>query len=176
MRGPVSALKKFAEADEKVSEYESRVADVYGALIGGDLDIDDDRGVITWCDEVDEADGSLRFHVDSAWCAPTNAMMLICKKLGVRVNWYSEEPGCEVYEKHDDDGDFDDYGYIVDDTEEGEIHNFQTFKEVKDFFEGVLSAEEAASVKNVDELAEIVNDASDAAGMETVGIYEVYEV
>lgn len=180
MRGPVSALKKFAEADEKVSEYESRVADVCGALIGGDPDIDDDRGVITWCDEVDEADGSLRFHVDSAWCAPTNAMMLICKKLGVRVNWYSEEPGCEVYEKHDDDGDFDDYGYIVDDTEEGEIHNFQTFKEVKDFFDEVLStvltAEEADYVKDVDMLERIVNDAREEIEMETVGIYEVDEV
>lgn len=175
MRGPVSALKKFAEADEKVSEYESRVADVYGAL-GGDPDIDDDRGVITWCEDVEEADGSLRFHVDSAWCAPTNAMMLICKKLGVRVNWYSEEPGCEVYEKHDDDGDFDDYGYIVDDYEEGEMFNFETFKEVVDFFDFELSAEEAASVKDVDELMEIVNDAREKAGRETVGIYEVDEV
>lgn len=176
MRGPVSALEKFVEAYEEVSEYESRVADVYGALKGGDPDIDDDRGMITWCEDVDVADGSLRFHVDSAWCAPTDAMMLICEKLGVRVNWYSEEPGCEVYEKHDDDGDFDDYEYIVDDTENGEMYNFQTFKEVVDFFDGELSAEEAASVKNVDELAEIVNDARDAAGMETVGIYEVYEV
>lgn len=164
------------EAYEEVSEYESRVADVYGALIGGDPDIDDDRGMITWCEDVDAADGSLRFHVDSAWCAPTNAMMLICKRLGVRVNWYSEEPGCEVYEKHDDDGDFDDYGYIVDDYEEGEMFNFETFKEVVDFFDFELSVEEAASVKDVDELTEIVNDAREKAGRETVGIYEVEEV
>lgn len=180
MRGPVSALKKFVEADEKVSEHESRVADVYGAIIGGDPDIDDDRGVITECDEVNEADGSLRFHVVSEWCAPTNAMMLICKKLGVRVNWYSVEPGCDVYEKHDADGDFDDYKYIINDSEDGKMHNFQTFEEVKNYFDDVLStvltAEEAAYVKDVVMLTRIVNDAREEIDMKMVGIYEVDEV
>lgn len=175
MRGPVSALNRFVEAYYEVSEYESRVADVCEEL-GGDPDVDDKRGRITWCEEVDTADGSLRFHVDSAWAAPTDAISMICELLGTHVNWYSEEPGCEVYEKHDDDGDFDDIAYVVDDTEEGEVYYFRTFDDVVGFFDGEISEYEAVSVKTVEDLSDMVAHVRAAEDREEVNIYEVEEI
>lgn len=94
--------------------------------------------------------------VDSAWVPPVKAMDKLCKALGLTNNYLAVEPGCEIFQKRDADGDFSHVKYVVDavgdDLDNYGLTQYESVKEIVDAYAKELSA---AGFKNVTTLEEL---------------------
>lgn len=174
-RGEVEAVQKLHDAFESFG-YCANLNDVYEKL-GGKEDVADDRATLEWYGEVDKVDGTLMANVNSAGCTPTDIVSAICDLLGIRANWYSEEPSDGMYEKHDEDNDYATFVYIVEDRENGTNDSFGSLESIiKCNFSEELTEDEIKAIDSIEELEEVVNDNRAFREMEGISIYEVEEV
>lgn len=174
-RGEVEAVQKLHDAFESFG-YCANLNDVYEKL-GGTEDVDDDRATVEWYGEVDKMDGSLTAQVNSAGCTPVDIVSAICDLLGIRANWYSEEPSDEMFEKHDEDGDYATFVYVVEDMENDTRDTFGTLESIiKCNFSEELTEEEIKLIDSIEELEDTINDNRAFRDMEGISIYEVEEV
>lgn len=174
-RGEVEAVQRLHDAFESFG-YCANLNDVYEKL-GGTEDVDDDRATVDWYGEVDKMDGSLMAQVNSAGCTPTDIVSAICDLLGIRANWYSEEPSDGMYEKHDEDDDYATIVYVVEDRENGTNDSFGTLESIiKCNFSEELTEDEIKAIDSIEELEEVINAKREENGEEGISIYEVEEV
>lgn len=173
--GEVEAIEKLHDAFKSFG-YCAYLYDIYEKL-GGKEDVADDRATLEWYGEVDKVDGTLMANVNSAGCTPTDIVSAICDLLGIRANWYSEEPSEGMYEKHDEDNDYATFVYIVEDRENGTNDSFGSLESIiKCNFSEELTEDEIKAIDSIEELEEVVNDNRAFRDMEGISIYEVEEV
>lgn len=91
------------------------------------------RGEISYIEEtIDDHDNdlaSLKLTTETAWVACSELMYKIAEKYDLQLFYYSEEPGCEIFETNDTDGQFYSFRYMVDHSEVG-IEYYDTWEQV----------------------------------------------
>lgn len=103
--------------------------------------------------------------VDSAWVPPVKAMDKLCKALGLTNNFLAIEPGCEIFQKRDADGDFSHVKYVVDavgdDLDNYGLTQYESVKEIVDDYAKELSAAGFENVTTFEELEKAFKAISD---------------
>ena len=91
------------------------------------------RGEISYIEEdIEDHDNdmaSLKLTTETAWVACSELMDKIAWKYDLQLFYYSEEPGCEIFETNDLEGQFYSFRYMVDSEKEG-IEYYDTFEQV----------------------------------------------
>lgn len=91
------------------------------------------RGEISYIEEdIEDHDNdmaSLKLTTETAWVACSELMDKIAGKYDLQLFYYSEEPGCEIFETNDLEGQFYSFRYMVDSEKEG-IEYYDTFEQV----------------------------------------------
>ena len=91
------------------------------------------RGEISYIEEeIEDHDNdmaSLKLTTETAWVACSELMDKIAEKYDLQLFYYSEEPGCEIFETNDLEGQFYSFRYMVDSEKEG-IEYYDTFEQV----------------------------------------------
>lgn len=81
------------------------------------------RGEISYIEEdIEDHDNgmaSLKLTTETAWVACSELMDKIAGKYDLQLFYYSEEPGCEIFETNDLEGQFYSFRYMVDSEKEG---------------------------------------------------------
>lgn len=137
IRGEKENLEKLYAAIEKASDGD--IAELYKAVVGPlpkDPNVNT-RGsfedyILTAIDGVPV----IQAITFSAWTACEALMEGILNAFSLRANWYTEEPGCLVYEKHDNDDDFG-RNFVVDDSDEGVCY-YDSIEEIAHNYRAVL--------------------------------------
>lgn len=109
-----NAIKNHKVRKDSADSWEGNVLDELGiefnesnALMRGfidwegDLDIDDDFGI-------------LKFYAEEAWCKTDFSKYLEKAFPEISIYWRAEEPGCEIYETNDGEGKHFPERYVVD--------------------------------------------------------------
>lgn len=129
------------------------------------------RGEITWMEEyIDYHDNnmaSFKLTTETAWVACSELMDKIAEKYDLQLFYYSEEPGCGIFETNDTEGLFYSFRYMVDSEEDG-IEYYESFEQVADVIENktgirlndISEADERLSAFNNDESFIIINEVS----------------
>lgn len=129
------------------------------------------RGEITWMEEyIDYHDNnmaSFKLTTETAWVACSELMDKIAEKYDLQLFYYSEEPGCGIFETNDTEGLFYSFRYMVDSEEDG-IEYYESFEQVADVIENktgirlndISEAYERLSAFNNDESFIIINEVS----------------
>lgn len=91
------------------------------------------RGEISYIEEeIEDHDNdmaSLKLTTETAWVACSELMDKIAEKYDLQLFYYSEEPGCGIFETNDVEGQFYSFRYMVDSEKEG-IEYYDTFEQV----------------------------------------------
>lgn len=81
------------------------------------------RGEISYIEEdIEDHDNdmaSLKLTTETAWVACSELMDKIAEKYNLQLFYYSEEPGCGIFETNDTEGQFYSFRYVVDSEREG---------------------------------------------------------
>ena len=81
------------------------------------------RGEISYIEEeIEDHDNdmaSLKLTTETAWVACSELMDKIAEKYDLQLFYYSEEPGCGIFETNDVEGQFYSFRYMVDSEKEG---------------------------------------------------------
>lgn len=76
------------------------------------------RGEISYIEEeIEDHDNdmaSLKLTTETAWVACSELMDKIAEKYDLQLFYYSEEPGCGIFETNDVEGQFYSFRYMVD--------------------------------------------------------------
>lgn len=75
------------------------------------------RGSIEYLDELDIIDNNeatVKFTTETAWCACYELMEKLAEKYELLLYYYTEEPGCCIYETNDEEGIFFSQRYLID--------------------------------------------------------------
>lgn len=118
------------------------------------------RGEISYIDEDidchDNGMATLKLSTETAWVACSELMDMIAEKYGLQLFYYSEEPGCEIFETNDTDGRFYSFRYVVD-SENGGVEYYDTFEEVADAIESMTGIR-LNDISEVDDKLSAFND------------------
>ncbi|MCG0155292.1 DUF1281 family ferredoxin-like fold protein [Phocaeicola vulgatus] len=91
------------------------------------------RGELSYIEEeIEDHDNdmaSLKLTTETAWVACSELMDKIAEKYDLQIFYYSEEPGCGIFETNDTEGQFYSFRYMVD-SEKGGIEYYDTFDQV----------------------------------------------
>lgn len=129
------------------------------------------RGEISYIEEdiKDYGDdmASLKLTTETAWVACSELMDKIAEKYDLQLFYYSEEPGCEIFETNDLEGQFYSFRYMVDSEKEG-IEYYDTFEQVAEAIakmtgirlNNISEADDKLSAFNNDDTFLIINEIS----------------
>lgn len=129
------------------------------------------RGEITWMEEyIDYHDNnmaSFKLTTETAWVACSELMDKIAEKYDLQLFYYSEEPGCGIFETNDMEGQFYSFRYMVDSEKDGIVY-YESFEQVADAIENmtgirlndISEAEDKLSAFNDDDTFLLINEIS----------------
>ena len=129
------------------------------------------RGEISYIeDDIEDHDNdmaSLKLTTETAWVACSELMDKIAGKYDLQLFYYSEEPGCEIFETNDLEGQFYSFRYMVDSEKEG-IEYYDTFEQVAEAIakmtgirlNNISEADDKLSAFNNDDTFLIINEIS----------------
>ena len=129
------------------------------------------RGEISYIEEdIEDHDNdmaSLKLTTETAWVACSELMDMIAGKYDLQLFYYSEEPGCEIFETNDLEGQFYSFRYMVDSEKEG-IEYYDTFEQVAEAIakmtgirlNNISEADDKLSAFNNDDTFLIINEIS----------------
>ena len=129
------------------------------------------RGEISYIEEeIEDHDNdmaSLKLTTETAWVACSELMDKIAEKYDLQLFYYSEEPGCEIFETNDLEGQFYSFRYMVDSEKEG-IEYYDTFEQVAEAIakmtgirlNNISEADDKLSAFNNDDTFLIINEIS----------------
>lgn len=129
------------------------------------------RGEISYIEEdIEDHDNdmaSLKLTTETAWVACSELMDKIAGKYDLQLFYYSEEPGCEIFETNDIEGQFYSFRYMVDSEKEG-IEYYDTFEQVAEVIakmtgirlNNISEADDKLSAFNNDDTFLIINEIS----------------
>lgn len=129
------------------------------------------RGEISYIEEdIEDHDNdmaSLKLTTETAWVACSELMDKIARKYDLQLFYYSEEPGCEIFETNDLEGQFYSFRYMVDSEKEG-IEYYDTFEQVAEAIakmtgirlNNISEADDKLSAFNNDDTFLIINEIS----------------
>lgn len=129
------------------------------------------RGEISYIEEdIEDHDNdmaSLKLTTETAWVACSELMDKIAGKYDLQLFYYSEEPGCEIFETNDVEGQFYSFRYMVDSEKEG-IEYYDTFEQVAEAIadmtgirlNNISEADDKLSAFNNDDTFLIINEIS----------------
>ena len=129
------------------------------------------RGEISYIEEeIEDHDNdmaSLKLTTETAWVACSELMDKIAEKYDLQLFYYSEEPGCEIFETNDLEGQFYSFRYMVDSEKEG-IEYYDTFEQVAEAIakmtgirlNNTSEADDKLSAFNNDDTFLIINEIS----------------
>lgn len=129
------------------------------------------RGEITYIDEdIDDYDNnmaSIKLSTETAWVACSELMDKLADKYDLQLFYYSEEPGCGIFETNDTEGQFYSFRYMIDSEKDG-IEYYESFEQVADAIENmtgirlndISEAEDKLSAFNDDNTFLIINEIS----------------
>jgi len=129
------------------------------------------RGEISYIEEEienhDNDMASLKLTTETAWVACSELMDKIAEKYDLQLFYYSEEPGCEIFETNDLEGQFYSFRYMVDSEKEG-IEYYDTFEQVAEAIakmtgirlNNISEADDKLSAFNNDDTFLIINEIS----------------
>lgn len=129
------------------------------------------RGEISYIEEdIEDHDNdmaSLKLTTETAWVACSELMDKIAGKYDLQLFYYSEEPGCEIFETNDLEGQFYSFRYMVDSEKEG-IEYYDTFEQVAEAIakmtgirlNNISEADDKLSAFNNDDTFLIINEIS----------------
>ena len=110
---------------------------------------------------------TLNFITETAWVACSELMDKIAEKYDLQLFYYSEEPGCGIFETNDTEGLFYSFRYMVDSEKEG-IEYYDSWDEVVSVIKSITGitldniseAEDKLSAFNDDDTFLIINEIS----------------
>ncbi|MFT0487195.1 hypothetical protein ACMSDP_23205 [Bacteroides thetaiotaomicron] len=129
------------------------------------------RGEISYIEEeIEDHDNdmaSLKLTTETAWVACSELMDKIAEKYDLQLFYYSEEPGCGIFETNDIEGQFYSFRYMVDSEKEG-IEYYDTFEQVAEVIakmtgirlNNISEADDKLSAFNNDDTFLIINEIS----------------
>ncbi len=129
------------------------------------------RGEISYIEEDIKDYGndmaSLKLTTETAWVACSELMDKIAEKYCLQLFYYSEEPGCGIFETNDTEGLFYSSRYMVDSEKEG-IEYYDSWDEVVSVIKSITGitldniseAEDKLSAFNDDDTFLIINEIS----------------
>ncbi|WP_349975463.1 DUF1281 family ferredoxin-like fold protein [Phocaeicola dorei] len=129
------------------------------------------RGEISYIEEDIKDYGndmaSLKLTTETAWVACSELMDKIAEKYSLQLFYYSEEPGCGIFETNDTEGLFYSFRYMVDSEKEG-IEYYDSWDEVVSVIKSITGitldniseAEDKLSAFNDDDTFLIINEIS----------------
>ena len=129
------------------------------------------RGEISYIEEDIKDYGndmaSLKLTTETAWVACSELMDKIAEKYDLQLFYYSEEPGCGIFETNDTEGLFYSFRYMVDSEKEG-IEYYDSRDEVVSVIKSITGitldniseAEDKLSAFNDDDTFLIINEIS----------------
>ncbi|OUO64637.1 hypothetical protein [Bacteroides sp. An269] len=129
------------------------------------------RGEISYIEEDIKDYGndmaSLKLTTETAWVACSELMDKIAEKYDLQLFYYSEEPGCGIFETNDTEGLFYSFRYMVDSEKEG-IEYYDSWDEVVSVIKSITGitldniseAEDKLSAFNDDDTFLIINEIS----------------
>lgn len=129
------------------------------------------RGEISYIEEeIEDHDNdmaSLKLTTETAWVACSELMDKIAEKYDLQLFYYSEEPGCGIFETNDIEGLFYSFRYMVDSEKEG-IEYYDTFEQVAEVIakmtgirlNNISEADDKLSAFNNDDTFLIINEIS----------------
>lgn len=129
------------------------------------------RGEISYIEEdIEDHENdmaSLKLTTETAWVACSELMDKIAGKYDLQLFYYSEEPGCEIFETNDLEGQFYSFRYMVDSEKEG-IEYYDTFEQVAEAIakmtgirlNNISEADDKLSAFNNDDTFLIINEIS----------------
>lgn len=129
------------------------------------------RGEISYIEEeIEDHDNdmaSLKLTTETAWVACSELMDKIAEKYDLQLFYYSEEPGCGIFEANDVEGQFYSFRYMVDSEKEG-IEYYDTFEQVAEAIadmtgirlNNISEADDKLSAFNNDDTFLIINEIS----------------
>lgn len=129
------------------------------------------RGEISYIEEdIEDHDNdmaSLKLTTETAWVACSELMDKIAEKYDLQLFYYSEEPGCGIFETNDTEGLFYSFRYMVDSEKEG-IEYYDSWDEVVSVIKSITGitldniseAEDKLSAFNDDDTFLIINEIS----------------
>lgn len=129
------------------------------------------RGEISYIEEeIEDHDNdmaSLKLTTETAWVACSELMDKIAEKYDLQLFYYSEEPGCGIFETYDIEGQFYSFRYMVDSEKEG-IEYYDTFEQVAEVIakmtgirlNNISEADDKLSAFNNDDTFLIINEIS----------------
>lgn len=129
------------------------------------------RGEISYIEEeIEDHDNdmaSLKLTTETAWVACSELMDKIAEKYDLQLFYYSEEPGCGIFETNDVQGQFYSFRYMVDSEKEG-IEYYDTFEQVAEAIadmtgirlNNISEADDKLSAFNNDDTFLIINEIS----------------
>ena len=129
------------------------------------------RGEISYIEEeIEDHDNdmaSLKLTTETAWVACSELMDKIAEKYDLQLFYYSEEPGCGIFETNDVEGQFYSFRYVVDSEKEG-IEYYDTFEQVAEAIadmtgirlNNISEADDKLSAFNNDDTFLIINEIS----------------
>ena len=129
------------------------------------------RGEISYIEEDIKDYGndmaSLKLTTETAWVACSELMDKIAEKYDLQIFYYSEEPGCGIFETNDTEGQFYSFRYMVD-SEKGGIEYYDTFDQVAEsiadmtgiWLNNISEADDKLSAFNNDDTFLIINEIS----------------
>ncbi len=129
------------------------------------------RGEISYIEEeIEDHDNdmaSLKLTTETAWVACSELMDKIAEKYDLQLFYYSDEPGCGIFETNDVEGQFYSFRYMVDSEKEG-IEYYNTFEQVAEAIadmtgirlNNISEADDKLSAFNNDDTFLIINEIS----------------
>lgn len=129
------------------------------------------RGEISYIEEeIEDHDNdmaSLKLTTETAWVACSELMDKIAEKYDLQLFYYSEEPGCGIFETNDVEGQFYSFRYMVDSEKKG-IEYYDTFEQVAEAIadmtgirlNNISEADDKLSAFNNDDTFLIINEIS----------------
>lgn len=129
------------------------------------------RGEISYIEEdIEDHDNdmaSLKLTTETAWVACSELMDKIVEKYNLQLFYYSEEPGCGIFETNDTEGQFYSFRYIVDSEREG-VEYYDSWDEVVSVIKSmtgitlnnISEADDKLSAFNNDDTFLIINEIS----------------
>lgn len=129
------------------------------------------RGEISYIEEeIEDHDNdmaSLKLTTETAWVACSELMDKIAEKYDLQLFYYSEEPGCGIFETNDVEGQFYSFRYMVDSEKKG-FEYYDTFEQVAEAIadmtgirlNNISEADDKLSAFNNDDTFLIINEIS----------------
>lgn len=118
--------------------------------LGGNWEDTRCRGEITWFEK--NNDGTLSIDMICAWCEQSEFRHWLEGKLGLKIYYRDEEPGCEVYNTNDSTGVYFPERYYLNTFDDPQY--FDTIEEAAKYVADLVGKEIEANVDSINEALE----------------------